>query len=102
MPRYKLTRRAEQDYREILAFTLNTWGVDQFDTYATLIDSAIEQLVRTPRLGIRRDDICPGYYRYRIGKHYIFYRINAQTLEVARILHIRRNPSQDLFKDLDD
>jgi hypothetical protein len=31
MPCYKLTRRAEQDYREILAFTLNTWGIDQFD-----------------------------------------------------------------------
>jgi plasmid stabilization system protein ParE len=41
MPRYKLTRRAEQDYREILAFTLNTWGVAQFDTYATLLDDAI-------------------------------------------------------------
>jgi toxin ParE1/3/4 len=102
MQRYRLTHRAEQDYREILAFTLNTWGVEQFDTYATLIDNAIEQLVKMPRLGIRRDDICPGYYRYRIGKHYIFYRINAQILEVVRILHVRRNLSQDLFKDLDD
>jgi toxin ParE1/3/4 len=102
MPRYKLTRRAEQDYREILAFTLNTWGVDQFNTYATLLDNTIEQLVKMPRLGIRRDDIYPGYYRYRIGKHYIFYRVNAQILEIARILHVRRNLSQDLFQDLDD
>jgi plasmid stabilization system protein ParE len=36
--RYKLTRQAERDYREILAFTLNEWGVEQFNTYATLID----------------------------------------------------------------
>jgi toxin ParE1/3/4 len=102
MARYQFTRQAERDYREILTFTLNEWGVEQFETYARLLDNAIEQLVRMPRLGVRCDRIRAGYYRYRIGKHYVFYRIISKRLEIARILHIKRNLSRDLFNNLDD
>jgi toxin ParE1/3/4 len=102
MARYKLTRQAERDYREILAFTLNEWGVGQFDTYANVLDQSIERLVDMPRLGVSCDNIRLGYYRYRVGKHYIFYRINAEILEIARILHIKRRLSRDLFDDLDE
>jgi toxin ParE1/3/4 len=102
MARYKLTRQAERDYREILAFTLNEWGRDQFETYAILIDSAIERLVDMPGLGMRCDHIRSGCYRYRLGKHYIFYRVQAEYLEVVRILHVRRKPSQEMFENLDE
>jgi toxin ParE1/3/4 len=99
MARYLLTQRAEQDYREILAFTLNEWGVEQFTTYATLLDNAFERLVDMPRLGIRRDDIREGYYCYRVGQHYVFYRINGDRIEVVRILHTKRKMTQDLFSN---
>jgi plasmid stabilization system protein ParE len=42
MARYLLTQRAEQDYREILAFTLNEWGVEKFTAYANVLDNAFE------------------------------------------------------------
>ena len=97
MARYILTQRAEQDYREILAFTLNGWGVEQFTTYATLLDNTFEKLVAMPRLGVLRDDIRAGYYCYRVSQHYIFYRLNDEKIEVVRILHTKRKMTRDLF-----
>ena len=99
MARYLLTQRAEQDYREILAFTLNEWGMEQFTAYATLLDNAFERLVAMPRFGIRRDDIHEGYYCYRVEKHYILYRINDDRIEFVRILHTKRRMTRDLFSN---
>ena len=100
MTGYRLSQQAAQDYREILAFTLNEWGVAQFEAYASLLDETFERLVRLPLLGIRRDDIRPGFYRYRIGQHYVFYRVGSESLEIARILHIKRKLTTTLFNDL--
>jgi toxin ParE1/3/4 len=52
-----------------------------------------------PRFGIRRDDIRKGYYFYRVEKHYIFYRINDDRIEVVRILHTKRRMTRDLFSN---
>jgi hypothetical protein len=46
MTGYRLSQQAAQDYREILAFTLNEWGVAQFEAYASLLDETFERLVR--------------------------------------------------------
>jgi len=72
MARYRLTRQAERDYREILAFTLDRWGVEQFERYAKLLDNAFERLIVKP-LGIRRDDVRSGYFKLsrRTALHFL-------------------------------
>ncbi|MBE9010247.1 type II toxin-antitoxin system RelE/ParE family toxin [Pseudanabaenaceae cyanobacterium LEGE 13415] len=100
MQGYWLSEQAELDYREILAFTLEQWGVDQFNQYADLLENTFDRLVEMPALGSRRDDIKPGFYRYRVGQHYIFYRIAEETVQIARILHIRRNATATFFEGL--
>jgi toxin ParE1/3/4 len=100
MTGYRLSQQAAQDYREILTFTLSKWGVTQFEAYSSLLDKTFERLVRLPLLGIRRDDIRPGFYRYQVGQHYVFYRMGSENLEIARILHIRRKATANLFNDL--
>jgi toxin ParE1/3/4 len=102
MERYRPTRQAEKDYREILEFTLGEWGIPQFEKYARSLDSAFERLLIKPQLGTQCNDIRAGYFRYRMGQHYIFYRINQDVLEIARILHVRRNIKRKLLQDLDD
>ncbi|MGG6262870.1 type II toxin-antitoxin system RelE/ParE family toxin [Leptolyngbya sp. AN03gr2] len=97
---YRLSEQAELDYREILAFTLERWGINQFDKYAELLEATFDRLVEMPTLGRQRDDIRPGFYRYQVGQHYIFYRITEETLQIARILHIRRNVTANFFEDL--
>ncbi|MBD1847942.1 type II toxin-antitoxin system RelE/ParE family toxin [Cyanobacteria bacterium FACHB-63] len=100
---YRLSEQAELDYREILAFTLERWGINQFHKYAELLEATFDRLVEMPTLGRQRDDIRLGFYRYRVGQHYIFYRITEETLQIARILHVRRNVTVeiDLALDLD-
>jgi toxin ParE1/3/4 len=100
MSGYKLSAQAGRDYREILSSTLDRWGVDQFEKYASILDDAFDRVAKMPMLGLRRDDIRPGFYRYQVGQHYIFYRIGKERIEIARILHTRRNASSSFFDDL--
>lgn len=100
MEGYKLSQQAARDYREILAFTINEWRVNQFEKYASLLDEAFERLVGMPMLGVRRNDIRSGFYHYRVGQHYIFYRIGTGNIEIARILHIKRKVTPKLFSNL--
>ncbi len=100
MKGYKLSQQAARDYREILAFTLNEWGVNQFEKYASLLDEAFKRLVEMPTIGVRRNDIRSGFYHYRVGQHYVFYRIGVQNIEIARILHIKRRVTSKLFSSL--
>jgi plasmid stabilization system protein ParE len=50
MQGYKQSAQAGRDYREILEFTLDRWGVDQFNTYASMMDNAFDRLVELPKL----------------------------------------------------
>jgi toxin ParE1/3/4 len=100
MQGYKQSAQAGRDYREILEFTLDRWGVNQFNTYASMMDDAFGRLVELPKLGVLRNDIQLGLYRYKVGQHYIYYRIGSNAIEIARILHIRRKATPGLFKNL--
>jgi toxin ParE1/3/4 len=100
MQGYKLSVQADHDIQEILRFTLVRWGTDQLSIYALKLNDALSRLTSLPSIGTSRDDILPGYYRYRVGQHYIFYRIGNEYLEVARVLHVRREVTSNLFKGL--
>jgi plasmid stabilization system protein ParE len=42
------------------------------------------------------DDLSPGYWRFREGRHVIFYRLSVRTVDVIRILHERMLPRRHL------
>jgi len=54
--------------------------------------------VREPHRGRACDDIRPGYRKYHVGRHLIFYRESPEGLEIIRILHDR----MDIETHLDD
>ena len=79
-----LTHRARLDFQDILSHTLQMWGDRQLAEYKGLLDGALTLIQNTPETG--QNDLPP--YRYvRAGKHYIFYRIDGDTISVSRILH---------------
>jgi toxin ParE1/3/4 len=82
----ELTDRAALDFRDILSYTLQTWGDDQLIKYRDLITESLDSIAKNPQIG--RDDIAP-YRRYTAGKHFIFYRVNESTITIVRILHSR-------------
>lgn len=82
-----LTDEAKDDYQDILLFTRERWGEQQQQPYDDLLDAALIAIRENPKKGRARQGLPKGYKLYHAGRHYIAYRIEQQTIYVARILH---------------
>ena len=95
--RLRLNPKASADLDGIFLYTAQRWSSEQADRYFLDIDididididSAMQLLARSPELGLRVDGIRPGFYRYRVRSHLIFYRRVDDGIEVMRVLHQR-------------
>jgi toxin ParE1/3/4 len=84
---YRLSPLAERDLEDIWTYTLHSWSREQADHYHGDIIAAIEDLARGDRNGRDASDIRPGYIKYAVGRHFLFYRFTADSLDVIRVLH---------------
>jgi len=98
MPGFQLTARAKADLRSIGRYTQATWGREQRNIYLTRLDACFHLLAREPERGRACDVIRPGYRKYYVGRHLIFYRQSPGGIEIIRILHDR----MDIEVHLDD
>ena len=75
-----------------------THGVMNKETVTWLyLDAAFSDLTVHPLMGRDCSDIRPGYRKYGIGKHLVFYRqIESEEIEIVRILHERMDVGQHL------
>lgn len=96
MAGFKLSRAARRDMVEIGRYTLQRWGEVQTVRYVTQLDRRFRHLAREPRSGQPCDEIRAGYWRYREGRHVIFYRLAGKRVEIIRILHERMLPRRHL------
>lgn len=84
---FHLTEKAKADLIQIARYTKAQWGKEQRNTYLKLIDEAFHSLTAMPQKGRTCDHIRPGYRKYGIGKHLIFYRsTRPDHIEIVRIL----------------
>ena len=86
---YLLSPRAAADVEEIWDYTEHRWDADQAERYSRVLQQGIEQIAQDPRRGRRCDQVRPGYRKYSVGSHVIFYRILDEKVEIVRILHQR-------------
>jgi toxin ParE1/3/4 len=84
-----LTRRAQEDYRQIMLYSLQTWGEQQQVAYNATLLRALQAIGNNPRIGRTRDDLRPGYRSYVVEQHVILYRITTRRVSVSRIVHNR-------------
>ncbi len=84
---FRVTRRAEEDLRNIGRYTLKTWGKAQRDKYLLEIDRRFGWLADNPRMGQHRPDIEDGYYSYPQGSHVVFYLIREDAIDIIGIPH---------------
>ncbi|KAB2784516.1 MULTISPECIES: type II toxin-antitoxin system RelE/ParE family toxin [Brucella/Ochrobactrum group] len=85
---YQLTPLAEADLEDIWVYTLREWSLEQANSYITDVMDAFEGLRDDSKRG-RFADIRPGYLKYAVGSHVIYFREHENTLLVVRILHGR-------------
>jgi toxin ParE1/3/4 len=89
MTDHVLSRRAQADIEEIWGYTAERWDEDQANHYVRLLRHGIEAIARDPRRGLPCDHIRPGYRKYPIGSHVVFFRVTEKMIEIVRILHQR-------------
>ena len=91
-----LTRRALQDFEEILIYSYRQWGETQRDRYAHDINRALTIIGDNPHVGRARDDLPSGYRAFPVEQHVIVYRVTARAVSVLRIVHSRMDIGQAL------
>jgi toxin ParE1/3/4 len=91
---FTLSRKARQDFIDILRYTGETWGEEQLLTYRGKLNDALETIAHNPQLGHHRDDLPSTHQAYLVGSHVNVYRIRADGVAVVRILHQRMGLSK--------
>jgi toxin ParE1/3/4 len=94
--RFVLSPRAQADIDDIWAYTIEHWGERQAEIYIRLIKAAVDAIATDPDVGRPCDDVRPGYRRYAVGSHLLFYRVTAAAVIVVRILHQRMDVERHL------
>lgn len=109
----RLADAAEEDFREIVRWTLQQFGETQARTYAQTLSAALISLSEGPAVrGARpREDIARGLFTLHVarkglrGRHFILFRLgrgkNLQIIEVLRILHDAMDLARHLPPDQD-
>lgn len=92
---YRLSPLAAADLEDIWLYTYKHWSLAQADQYHRDLIVAIEALAKGIRVG-RKTDIRPGYLKYSVGQHLIFYRQADAGLDIIRILHQRMDIDRPL------
>ena len=87
MPVFRLSTKAIDDLRSIGRYTQDNWGREQRNKYLSMLDACFHTIVHQPETGIACNYIRPGYRKYHVGRHLIFYRQTATCIEIIRILH---------------
>jgi toxin ParE1/3/4 len=85
----KLSPKAQQDFIDILRYTGERWGQAQLLKYRDQIDEALQVISVNPQVGHNRTDLPQTYRVYLVGSHVVVYRVEPESIGVARILHQR-------------
>ena len=88
--------RAQADIDDIWEYTVRRWGERQAETYIGLIKEGVDVIAENPAVGRPCDDVRPGYRRYPVGSHVLFYRVREEDVVVVRILHQRMDVERHL------
>ncbi len=95
----RLGRQAEQDFSEILQWTVRNFSEVQAGIYAETLSLAMQALADGPEIpGTQaRDEIRPGIRTLHVarhgrkGRHFIVFRVGngRRTIDILRLLHDR-------------
>lgn len=94
---FRLTPRAAEDLDVIADFTIQTWGLEQLETYLRSLNRRFEWPAENPFAGRERNDVHPGYRSFPEGSHIIFYMVSDDHVDIIGIPHKSMDIGPDLF-----
>lgn len=96
MARFRVSKAAAADIREIGRYTQQRWGRAQRRTYLDGLNVQFQRLADSPALAPARADFDPPVRIFPYQRHLIVYmQERHETILVVRVLHQRMNvPAQ--------
>jgi toxin ParE1/3/4 len=91
-----LSEIAQSDLTDIWAFVAQD-DASAAERLINRIREKCQMLATTPKVGRQRPELDPSIRGFPVGNYVVFYRERAAGIEVARVLHGRRD-IQSLFR----
>jgi len=88
---------AREDLLAIYCYSRGRWGQAKADAYLERIKDLLWQLTEQPEMGADRSELLPGIRCLPIASHSIFYQLDAEAIQILRILHGRQDPGRNLI-----
>ena len=98
----KVSARARRDLHSIALYTVQTHGLDQMTRYVGAIEQRFQALLASPKKGVARDDIRPGFRAIVSGRHLIVYRLEGDSVEIIGIPHASMDIQAFFSRDEND
>jgi toxin ParE1/3/4 len=96
MRRLEFTPRARRDIEEIWEHSVDQFGLAKADLYLRDIQRAAMTVTDDPRRGLACDEIRPGYQKFSVGSHVLFFKASTTRVVIVRVLHRRMDFSWHL------
>lgn len=87
-----ISKRAEEDLREIWWWSFEQFGEAQADRYLDQLEVELRQCGSHPGSGRRRDCVHSGCRSKVIHKHVAFYTVTDSDVVIQRVLHGSMDP----------
>ena len=92
---YRLAPKARDDMEAVWLYSLAQWGARQTERYIDDLTKTFTFLAATPKAGTLCEYIRPGYRRYPVIRHVVYYRMTEYGIEIMRVLHDRMLASRN-------
>jgi plasmid stabilization system protein ParE len=90
----RISKKASNDFKSILQYTLAEYGENQMYTYSEIIIKAFERIKLLPFAGIKKATRNKEYFVVLVEKHSIIYTIDKDKL----IINILMIPHQKMHR----
>jgi len=100
--RFRLSLQALRDIEDIRAFTVGTWGREQWLRYFAGLTASFKRIADDPSCGRPRDLIRDRMRSLTYQRHLIFFAAPANpddVVAILRIIHERRNHAALSYHD---
>lgn len=88
MVKYRLSKKAVIDLKNIWNYTFEKWSETQADKYYKMLIESFKEISKNSELGKKYSIIFEDLKGYKAGRHIVFYFERAEgIIEIVRILH---------------
>jgi len=84
---YKLSKKADADFKKIYKYTYINYGEHQADKYTDSLENCFLLIFNNQNIGRTANDISKNLFRHEHQEHIIFYRIKSNYIFIVRIRH---------------